>query len=311
MIRTTITSLVAGISILAASLAPVQVSALSDASLSLAGSTNTTGAFSTIIYGNTGADDANTASVSVSFSGGTVSGVSYDYSVGQFRTQTPSGAYGAAGKGPSGTFPIAAVRFTVASPAVVTATASGTLKHAVRDANGVATGATENFAVSAGTATFTFNAPEQGGMGGGSHDNTTTTTTSGGGNTVAQNTGNTNTTTAAPAPTAAPQNDAQTKGAATEQKSDNDNKKEIVENTGSKKNVWPWIILLLIAGTIIAYVLRNRAADTKKTAGVRTTKPAEAPRAVEAAAAAAGTKKAASAKADKPNGRKRSGRKNR
>jgi hypothetical protein len=152
-------SITSGIAVLAASTLPMNASALSTASMTLSGNSNGTGNFMATIYENTGADTVTTAYATLDFSSA-VSNVSYDYSVGPFVNALPSGAHSTYGD-VSGQNAVATVHFTVASPTGVTATvsASSYLKHADRDSNGIATGVTENFIISRGSANFVYNAP--------------------------------------------------------------------------------------------------------------------------------------------------------
>lgn len=149
---TKLASFVSGISLLAASLVPMSVSALSQATMTLSGSSNTTGSFAVTVYENTGSDTVTGANVTLDFSG-SVSNVSYDYSVGPFTATTPSGAHNAYGT-VTGTQPVATVRFNITSPSTVTATVSTAsyLKHV--DGTTI-----ENFTISRGSANFTYNAP--------------------------------------------------------------------------------------------------------------------------------------------------------
>lgn len=150
-----ITAVVIIAAFLASSLFANSVSALSEATISLSGATNQNGNFSVVVYGNTNTDTVTIASVALDFSP-QVNIVSYDYSVGPFKGQTPSGAHYSTGA-VAGTQAIARVTFTVANPSTVTATVSSSsfLKHAE------STGATENFAINRGSATFTYSAPQQ------------------------------------------------------------------------------------------------------------------------------------------------------
>jgi hypothetical protein len=145
-------TIASGISILAASFAPLSASALSNAAMTLSGDSNTNGNFAVTVYEDTGADTVTGANVVLNFSSA-VSNVSYDYSVGPFVATTPSGAHNAYGT-VTGSQPVAVVRFTVASPATVTASVSSAsyLKHV--DGTTIA-----NFVINGGSADFTYTAP--------------------------------------------------------------------------------------------------------------------------------------------------------
>jgi hypothetical protein len=306
-----IASLVAGISLLAATFVPGTVSAAS-ATMSLSGATQTNGTFSTIVYENS---DGPVTSVSLAMSfSTTVSNVAYDYSVGPFTTTDPSGGHLVQGS-VTGSQPVARVSFALANPGAVTAsvnTASSYLK-------GVSGTSIVYYTMSPAGAAFTYNAPAQGGMGGGSNAGsttsntvTTTTTTPGRNTATAQNTNTTATTTTTPAADDKSKTDVK---ADTTKQANNDTKKETFENTSGKKHsVWPWILLVIVAVAAVAYALRNRVsgAAEKKAEEAKVVKPAT-DKAAKGAQAAAATD-AATAQADpkkKPVAKKAHNKKNR
>jgi hypothetical protein len=289
-----IASLVAGISLLAASLLPSTVSAAS-APMSLSGATQTNGTFSTVVYENS---DGPVTSVllAMSFSQA-VSGVSYDYSVGPFTTTDPSGGHLAQGS-VTGNQPVARVSFTLANPGAVDASVNAAGSYL----KGVSGTSIVYYTISSNTASFTYSAPAQGGMGGGSSAGNTTTTTSGHATTVAQGT-TTNTPTTETAAPATTDTKAEVKSDTT--KNDDTKSKEMVQNTAAKKHsVWPWIVLVIVAAAAVAYAMRNRAAGKPVAkVDVKSVKPADAAKAAPAAAVAA---KAAT---DNKSGIKKSGNK--
>lgn len=141
--------------IIATSLITASASALSTATISLAGSSNNNGNFVTTVYENTGSDTVTGANVVLDFSS-SVTGVSYDYTAGAFSGTTPDGAHAAYGT-TTGTQIVAVVHFTLNQPGTVTASinaSSSFLKNV--DLN---TGAITNFPLSVGSANFTYTAP--------------------------------------------------------------------------------------------------------------------------------------------------------
>jgi len=145
-------SLVSGVTLLAATLAPVSASALSTATISMDGVHSSNGSFSFVVYEDTGSDTVTGANVVLTFDQ-PVNGLSYDYSVGPFTAATPSGAHNAYGT-VTGRNALARVSFSISSPGTVIADVSGSsyLKHA--DATSVT-----NFDLNLGEAYFTYDAP--------------------------------------------------------------------------------------------------------------------------------------------------------
>ena len=277
MKTTKILSFVAGISLLATSLVPVKVSAAS-VSLSLSGATNTNGTFSAVVYENSGSARVTTAKIDLGFSGA-VSNVSYDYSVGPFATMTPSGA-GAAQGYVTGQQPVARVSFKVSNPGTVTTSAGGSwLKGTNDEGTQVIT-----HSVSGGAATFTYNAPVDGGRGGEAPTPTPTPKPS----TTAPTTKSTGSSTQV-----ATNNDGTVEGdsttaATTDDKKDDTKKKDDAKKSDDKKKTddektsssawfWPVALLAIIAGYVAARMVRTRraaqVAEAEKAAAAKAVKP--------------------------------------
>lgn len=298
---TKIVSFVAGFSILAATLAPVKVSAAS-AAMSLSGATQTNGNFSTLVYENA---DGPVSSVKLALSfNAAVSNVNYDYSVGPFTTVDPDGYHLAQGA-ESGSRLVAKVSFTLANPGTVTAAVdpSGTsIKGTSADKKSLVV-----YSVGSASANFTYNAPAVGGQGGGSTggsqgNNGGTSGSSSNGGQMAT-TGSTGATTPAVSTSATPEanstagdNKAETKAETTKDESkagseaakDGENKSADAANTSNKRNWWPMIIILLVAAAAAVYAYRNRGVAAPAEKEVATTKASKkpAPAATEAVAVA-------------------------
>lgn len=148
-----IASIVSGVSLLIASLAPISASALSVGSMTMDGAFSDNGHFSVIVYEDTGADTVTGAAVNLTFNQ-PVTGVSYDYSVGPFTAVDYSGAHNALGS-VSGRNALARVSFTLANPGTVVAdvAASGSYLWHVEGAS------VQDIAFEKGEAYFTYNAP--------------------------------------------------------------------------------------------------------------------------------------------------------
>jgi hypothetical protein len=313
-----ITSVVAGLTVLAATLAPVQASALSQATMTLSGASQSNGTFAVTVYENTGSDTVTGAKVEMSFSQA-VSNIAYDYSVGPFTAVTPSGAHNAYGT-VTGTNPVARVSFTLANPGTVTASvnANSYLKHAGDTS-------VENFAITRGSADFTYTAPVTGGQGGGSNGGTSTgstgsTSSNSSSNTSASNgtkvaTNNTSANSASDN-SSADSNKGETKDASTtaakdDKKSDN-SKKDDAAKTADKKSgkAWLWFLIAAIVAAV-AYLATRKNLQAR----VEAAKAAEDAKNVEAAevvAPAAATEKASqknTSKKAKGNKKARSNRK--
>lgn len=272
-----VTTLISGAVIAIAMLAPISVHALSTATMSLAGSSNTNGTFAVTVYENTGSDTVTSANVSLDFSA-PVSNVSYDYSVGPFVATTPSGAHNAYGT-VTGQQPVALVRFTVSSPMTVTATvgAASYLKHA-----DTTTGSIESFNISRGSADFTYSAPAQGGMGGGSstpspsNNRTAAPISSATSNPTAQS---------GQVESAATDNSADASQSDTEKKNTTSNPAEVLikkHDKGGSKTPWVIGIVAILAAAIGgAYAWSKRkvapvAPAPTKSAATKVTKPTTA-----------------------------------
>jgi hypothetical protein len=273
---TKILSFVAGVSLLATTLMPMKVSAAS-VSLSLSGTTNTDGSFTATVYEDSGSARVTTAKIDLGFSG-SVSNVSYDYSVGPFTNPTPSGARATQGY-VTGSQPVARVTFKVTAPGTVTTTAGSSYLKGTNDAG------TEviTHSVSGGAATFTYNAPAPAPTDNGGTAPTTKNTT----------TNNTNNKTATTATTDGEVAGDETTAAETAKTEDDknkddtkksDDKKDDSKDTSSSAWFWPVALVAVIAGYVAARTMRSRAA----------------------AKAAADTEAAAAAKAasDKPKNKK-------
>ncbi|HSX34550.1 MAG TPA: hypothetical protein VLF62_02815 [Candidatus Saccharimonadales bacterium] len=287
-----ITSVVAGLTVLAATLAPVQASALTTATMTLSGATQSNGSFAVTVFENTGSDTVTGAKVEMSFSQA-VSNIAYDYSVGPFTAVTPSGAHNAYGT-VTGTNPVARVSFTLATPGTVTASinANSYLKHAGDTS-------VENFAINRGSADFTYSAPVvSGGQGGGSNGGSQTpapagtkpaTTPASNGTKVATN--NTSTPTGNSDVAAAETKAADTNTATAKDDKKSDAKKDDTKNTADKKsnNGWLWILIAL-AVAAVAYLAtrKNLQAHVQdaKAAEAKTTDAEVAAKVVAPAAAA-------------------------
>jgi hypothetical protein len=277
---TKILSFVAGVSLLATTLMPMKVSAAS-VSLSLSGATNTDGSFTATVYEDSGSARVTTAKIDLGFSG-SVSNVSYDYSVGPFTNPTPSGARATQGY-VTGSQPVARVTFKVANPGTVTTTAGGSYLKGTNDAG------TEviTHSVSGGAATFTYNAPAPSNGDSTPAPTGTAPTTK---NTTTNNTSNKTATTATTDGEVAGDETTAAETAKTEddKKKDNtkksDDKKDDSKDTSSSAWFWPVALVAVIAGYVAARTMRSRAA----------------------AKAAADTEAAAAAKAasDKPKNKK-------
>ncbi|HYH75396.1 MAG TPA: hypothetical protein VD735_05545 [Candidatus Saccharimonadales bacterium] len=291
---TKISSIVAGLSLLAISLVPASVSAAS-ASLSLTGATQTNGNFAVVVYENSGDAAVTTAKIDLGFSGG-VSNVNYDYSVGPFKTATPSGAHVTQGS-VTGNQPVARVTFTVANPGSVTTSVGGSyLKGTSADGTAVVT-----HSVSGGAATFTYNAPE----GGRGNDAPAPAPTTGPAATrdtstprAAAANGTATATAVEGAATTAATDDAakdETKAAESTQNKDNkeDAKKDDAQaaSDNNSRAGWFWLLAIaaVIAGVLTARKLLAPEADDK-------TKAAAAGAAAATAVAAAKKKDAKDAK---------------
>jgi hypothetical protein len=296
---TRIVSLATGLSVLAMSLLPIKASALSTATMSLSGASNNNGAFAVTVYENTNSDTVTTVYLQLSFSQA-VSSVNYDYSVGPFATATPSGAHVALGT-VTGQNPVARVSFTLASPGSTTAAvaSSSFLKHANDDST------VENFAITRGSASFTYAAPappaNNGGMGGGtpasSGSNTPTSTPSSAPAAASNKTGsNAN----APATKAVAGEQTQvvvtTATAATTAKQDstkqlNSEKADSKINKSSKAWLWLLIALAVTAGFVAARLRQANAAKAKVVAAKPSAPKKSAKPVVKVAAAPAAVAK--------------------
>lgn len=255
-----LTYLITGAALLAAMfVAPAQqASALATAKVTMSGATQTNGNFSFTVYVDTGSDAVTTAYMDVGFSSD-VNGVSYDYSVGPFTETLPNGAHSVKGE-VSGLNKIALVRFTMSNPGTTTASISANtyLKHANRDSNGYAV-STETFAITRGSAVFTYNAPAQpqNNTGGNTSSASTTTpsstsagrstSTSGGTGSSASNSSN-----------SAVAGDSTTVAAEENLNSakDDSNKKSDPKKTGNTekpKSSKKWLWLVILAGAFAVY----------------------------------------------------------
>jgi hypothetical protein len=272
---TKILSFVAGVSLLATTLMPMKVSAAS-VSLSLSGTTNTDGSFTATVYEDSGSARVTTAKIDLGFSG-SVSNVSYDYSVGPFTNPTPSGARATQGY-VTGSQPVARVTFKVTAPGTVTTTAGSSYLKGTNDAG------TEviTHSVSGGAATFTYNAPAPAPADNGGTAPTTK-------NTTTNNTNKTATTATTDGEVAGDETTAaETAKTEDDKKKDDtkksDDKKDDSKDTSSSAWFWPVALVAVIAGYVAARTMRSRAA----------------------AKAAADTEAAAAAKAasDKPKNKK-------
>jgi len=307
-----IASLIAGISLLATTLAPMSASAAS-ATMSLTGATQTNGSFSTVVYENS---DGPVSSVSLVMDFSTaVSGVAYDYSVGPFTTTDPSGGHLSQGS-VSGQQAVARVTFT--APVGTTNASVNTSASYLKGASGTTI---VRYTMSPASAAFTYNAPAStptGGMGGGTSTGNTTTTTSGRSNAIAQNTTSTPaaTDTATTATTDANKSDVKGDATATKDTKKSDNKNVVMaKDTAAKKHsVWPWIVLIIVAGIAAWYALRNRAraataAENKEADAVVTPKADTSAKAKAEAAVAVASAKAAANKQRANANRKNTGKK--
>lgn len=146
-------SIISGVGLLIASLAPISASALSVGSMTMEGAYSSDGHFSVIVYENTGADTVTGAAVQLTFSQ-PVTNVSYDYSVGPFTAVDYSGAHNALGA-VSGRNALARVNFTLPNPGTVIAdvSASGSYLWHVEGAS------VQDIAFEKGEAHFTYTAP--------------------------------------------------------------------------------------------------------------------------------------------------------
>jgi|GEM_PF-2208790 len=325
-----ITSVVAGLTVLAATLAPVQASALSTATMTLSGATQSNGNFAVTVYEDTGSDTVTGAKVEMSFSQA-VSNVAYDYSVGPFTAVTPSGAHNAYGT-VTGTNPVARVSFTLANPGTVTASvnANSYLKHASDTS-------VENFAINRGSADFTYSSPVSGGQGGGSNTgNTGSTGSNSGSSSSSSSSSSSNGTKVATNSTSSSANNSSTGNSAVagdETKAANsssantgkgsnksDDKKTDSKNTADKKsnNTWLWILIAAIVA-VVAYLATRKnlqarveaaksAEDAKNIAAAEVVTPTAAAATEKAATADKSTKKNTSKKA-KSNKKARGNRK--
>lgn len=311
-----ITSVVAGLTVLAATLAPVQASALSTATMTLTGSTQSNGTFAVTVYENTGSDTVTGAKVEMSFSQA-VSNVAYDYSVGPFTAVTPSGAHNAYGT-VTGTNPVARVSFTLATPGTVTASvnANSYLKHASDTS-------VENFVINRGSADFTYTAPATGGQGGGSSTGSTGSTGSTSGSSSSSSSSsssngtkvatNSNSTSPASSNSSADSNKGETKDASTTADTKkSDDKKADSKNASDKSSskTWLWILIAAIVA-VVAYLatrknLQARVESAKTAEDAQNVKAAEV---VAPAAAAASEKTETSDKSKKNTSKKAKGNK--
>jgi len=261
----TLSFIASSFAVLAVALAPLQASALSTASMTLAGASQTNGSFSVVVYEDTGSDTVTGANVDLSFSSA-VSGVSYDYGVGPFTAVTPSGAHNAYGT-VTGSNPVARVSFTLANPGSVTASVSGSsyLKHAGDTS-------VESFAINRGGASFTYTAPVTGGQGGGSDSGSSSSASSSSNSAASSNstkaaTSSTtsNNTSAATGET----KDASTTAASDDSKKAASTKKTDATNTANKKSgskAWLWAILVIVLAAAAALAVRKKQAIRAKNA---------------------------------------------
>lgn len=241
-------------------------------SLSPAGGTYTNGnTFSVGIYEDSGANDADSASASLTYDAGKLQATGI--SGGAFTTcvTQPSAGGGTISTGDCTI--LGAKRQGSQLLAVVTFKAIATGTAAVNFTSGKVVNAGTDLATTMSNGSFTINAPAQGGSGSGSGSGasapTSTTTTTTAGQSAAARAA-TPTTTAATTSPVIENNDTSKPDVKGDSTKKNDTKKEIVQNTATKKhNVWPWVILVVVAAAAVAYVMRNRvsgAATAKKEA---------------------------------------------
>jgi cbb3-type cytochrome oxidase subunit 3 len=288
---TKILGLAAGISLVAATFLPVQAHALSTASMTLSGASQSNGSFSVVVYENTGSDTVTGAKVDLTFSQA-VSGVSYDYGVGPFTAATPSGAHNAYGT-VTGQNPVARVTFALASPGTVTATVadSSYLKRAKDDGTGV-----ESFAIDRGSANFTYTAPAPatGGMGGGSSTGTTNNSTK-----AATNNTTVSNSAVAADETQNTQNDtpkADTSKSSKKPEAKKDNTKKTADKKSGSK---AWLLWAIIFAIIAGLYLAGRRGEKAEADAAEAKADDDAAEVVAPAAVVAATTKAASNKSNK------------
>jgi hypothetical protein len=277
----------------------------------------------TVVSGNTvsvtinenSADAVNTVTTNLSFDASKLqyAGVTAGSGFGQGFSSTGAGSVSVTrytdpgAPAVTGTAQVATVSFKVLG-------ASGATTVSTVDSSKIASNGVDVWNHVATGATYNLTAPAQGGMGGGSSTTgTTTTTTSGHSTAVAQNTDNSAAATATTTPAATDKpTSTDVKGDST--KANNDSKKEMVQNTAAKKhNVWPWIILVIVAAAAVAYAMRNRT--TKPVAGkeadAKVVKPAETTKKEAGVATATADVNKAVPNKNKHNTAKKSGKKNR